>query len=68
MKQGIENITKKKWKRGGGSGSASILYISEELAGRVRDRRLGFAFEDAGRGDRFEWRHEHPPLVVLYAQ
>ena len=45
-----------------------ILYISEELAGRVRDSRLDFAFEQTGRGDRFEWRHEHPPLVVLYAQ
>ena len=63
-----KNIRKKKWKRRGGSGSACILYISEELAGRVRDSRLDFPLEDAGRSDWFEWRHEHPPLVVLYAQ
>ena len=67
-KQEKEGHYKEKRKRRGGSGSASILYISEEFASRVRDSRLDFAFENAGRSDRFERRHEHPPLVVLYAQ
>ena len=60
-------VYQKKKKRGGRSESTSILYISEELAGRVRDSRLDFAFENAGRSDWLGWGYEHPPLVVLYA-
>ena len=66
-KQGTEGHYKEKRKRRGGSGSANILYISEELAGRIRDSRLDFAFENAGRSDWLGWGYEHPPLVVLYA-
>ena len=60
-------LKRRKEKRRGGSESTSILYISKELAGRVRDSRLDFAFENAGRSDWLGWGYEHPPLVVLYA-
>ena len=60
-------LKRRKEKRRGGSESTSILYISKELAGRVRDSRLDFAFENAGRSDWLGRGYEHPPLVVLYA-